>query len=133
MRILLDTHVFAWAKALPKRLSRQARQAIVDPNNEVYVSLASAWELCIKARLGKLHPTFNALIGSDAIFVAQIEASGFQLLPIAAPHVFATRRLPLHHRDPFDRLLIAQALADGLTIVTHDPEFAPYGVALIAT
>ena len=133
MRLLLDTHAFAWAKALPSRLSRPAREAIVDPENEVHVSLASAWELCLKARLGKLDPSIDALIGSEAIFMDQLDASGFVLLAISATHVFETSRLPLHHRDPFDRLLIAQARCEALTIVTHDPLFTPYGVSLVAT
>jgi len=132
VRLLLDTHTLVWAKVMPSRLSPAARSAVSDADNEVWVSLASAWELCVKARLGKLHASFDALIGSDVTFRERLEESGFDLLPILPAHVFETRFLPLHHRDPFDRMLVAQARTEGLTLVTRDPELGVYGIPIIA-
>lgn len=133
MRLLLDTHALVWAKSAPGSMTEEARAAIVDADNDVFVSLASAWELCIKSMVGKLRGNVSALIGSAATFRSQLEASGFELLPIEPPHVFETLRLPLHHRDPFDRMLAAQARVEDLVIVTRDQAFAPYGVRLLQT
>lgn len=131
MRLLLDTHAFVWAKADPGRLREAARDAIEDPSNEVYVSLASAWELCVKATIGKLHGDVSLLVGSEKGFLGQLETSGLALLNIAPAHVFETSRLPLHHRDPFDRLLVAQALVEGLVLVTNDDSLAAYDVPIV--
>ena len=97
------------------------------------MSLASAWELCVKVAAGKLLGNHAALIGSPQVFLDQLSASGLELLAIEPAHVFATRHLPLHHRDPFDRLLIAQAAIEGLTIVTADRVFATYGTPTLPT
>jgi PIN domain nuclease of toxin-antitoxin system len=119
VRVLLDTHVLIWwdAGSLPARPTRIIRRA-----DEVFVSAASAWEATIKVSLGKLK--------AAAPMSAVARAYGFRELPISFAHAERVATLPKLHRDPFDRLLIAQALTDGLTIVTRDPEFAAYSVAI---
>ena len=127
MRLLLDTHVFLWWIDDARALSRKARGAIADPQNQCLLSLASSWEMAIKLSLRKLELP-------DAIerFVPeQLTANGFSQLQIGFRHVAKVAGLPFHHRDPFDRLLIAQALEDDLHIVTSDPVFKKYGVKVI--
>lgn len=128
MRLLLDTHAFLWFVGGEASLSAAARSAIVDPANQAFVSIASAWEVAIKVSLGKL--TVDALTVAG-FFDEQMEANGFAYLPIEPRHVFRVATLPFHHRDPFDRLLIAQALEESMTLVTREAAaFGPYGVAL---
>jgi PIN domain nuclease of toxin-antitoxin system len=118
-RFLLDTHIFLWAIAGNSRLKAAARRMIEDAE-EIQVSACSIWEIAIKARLGK--------IDADAAEVAAaIEGSGFRELSVRAAHCAGVAHLPLHHADPFDRLLIAQALAESLTLLTADPVLAQYG------
>ena len=124
MRLLLDTHVLLWWLA-DKGLNDQARDAISDPDNLVMVSAASAWEISIKKALGKLSAPDD--------LERQVDESGFVPLPISIAHGNAADQLPRHHDDPFDRMLIAQAYAEGLTIVTRDKRFADYNVALLPT
>jgi PIN domain nuclease of toxin-antitoxin system len=119
MRFLLDTPTLLWWLA-DEGLTDQARDAIADPANLVMVSAASAWEISIKKALRKL-------IAPDDI-EGQVEVSGLTPLPISIAHGIAAGQLPRHHDDPFDRMLIAQAFAEGLTVVTHDKRFADYGV-----
>lgn len=117
-RLLLDTHVLLWALAGHRRLPREARRLIDE--HDVVVSAASVWEVAIKVALGKLQV--------DAFAVQQaLEPSGFDELPVTAAHAAGVARLPSHHRDPFDRLLVAQALAEHLVLVTTDDQLAPYG------
>ncbi|HSM50461.1 MAG TPA: type II toxin-antitoxin system VapC family toxin [Thermoanaerobaculia bacterium] len=124
MRLLLDTHVFLWWIAGGEELSRRARAAIADPAHECRLSLASVWEMAIKASLGKLR-----LPAPVARFVPeQLAANGFLALPIALAHAARVEQLAWHHRDPFDRLLAAQALEEDLALVTADPLFRRYGV-----
>jgi PIN domain nuclease of toxin-antitoxin system len=123
MRLLLDTHALLWWLA-GEGLGDQARDAISDPANLVMVSAASAWEISIKKALGKL--------SAPGDLERQVAASGFTPLPISLSHGLAAGQLPRHHDDPFDRMLIAQALAQGLTIVTHDKRFTDYDVATLA-
>lgn len=121
MNLLLDTHVFLWWLSDDRRLTAPARAAIEREDAGVYVSAASAWEIAIKAALGKLKPR--------ALDVPrEIEAGGFLELPISARHAQAAGGLPRLHADPFDRMLVAQARVEGLTLVTYDPEIAPYDV-----
>jgi PIN domain nuclease of toxin-antitoxin system len=122
-RLLLDTHALLWFVANDASLGATAR-ARIETADEVLVSVASAWEIAIKVNLGKL--TLDAPSAED-FFEEQMQANGFAYLPIAPSHVFRAAALPLHHRDPFDRLLIAQAIAEGLTLVTRE-SFAAYGV-----
>lgn len=121
---LLDTHVFLWWRANDRRLQRSARSAIAEADL-VFVSAASAWEAAIKAALGRLHLP-------DTI-EAGVEESGFEKLPIAFSHAEAASALPPHHLDPFDRMLVAQARIEGLTLITHDRRFEPYEVPILWT
>lgn len=119
-RLLLDTHAFLWWLADDPRLGGKVRGIIADPANEVFVSAATGWEIAIKAALGKLE-----LPGPlDAV----VEEEGFTHLPITFFHGEQAGSLPPHHRDPFDRMLVAQAQAEGLTVVTADSDFAAYGI-----
>ena len=123
MRLLLDSHVFVWAKAKPEKLSVQARTAIADPDNELFVSVVSAWELWVKHAKKPIAPVLD---GGPQILMAALAESRMALLAIRLEHAAAAAALPLHHRDPFDRMLIAQAMVERLTLVTSDSEFAPY-------
>lgn len=124
MRLLLDTHVLLWSLAGSPRLSSTAREAIVDAANDVFVSAASMWEASIKRSVGKLR-------FETAKILAEMEFNGFRELPITARHALAAGDLPLHHKDPFDRMLVAQAIAEGLTLVTSDSALRPYGVTAL--
>jgi PIN domain nuclease of toxin-antitoxin system len=124
MRLLLDTHVFLWAVAEPKRLSGKARSSITKLENQIYVSPVTAYELSYKHRQGKL-PSGAALISSFGLQVAHLYASE---LAISSPHTLAAGQLEWDHKDPFDRMLAAQAMVEGLTLVTADEDlqaFAP--------
>lgn len=125
-RLLLDTHIFVWTKTGERRVLADVSAAMADPANEVSVSLVSAWELCIKAAIGKLNGNVSRLVGDEAQFNRNLIESGLQLLPISPAHVFALRRLPLHHRDPFDRLIVAQAISEGMTLITADGRLGTY-------
>lgn len=122
MNLLLDTHAFLWWIA-DDGLDPRAWIQIADGNNEVVVSAASAWEIAIKRARGKLP--------FDHDITHAISASGFSQLPITASHAVAAGALPLHHHDPFDRMLLAQAQLEGLTLVTRDPKMQDYGVELL--
>ena len=118
MILLLDAHVLLWALSDPSRLSATARGAIESPHNDVVVSAASIWELEIKRALGKLD--------IEAELVSELERLGIDVLPITASDATAAARLPLHHRDPFDRMLIAQAQRNRAIVVTSDRAFSAY-------
>ncbi|MDN7182715.1 type II toxin-antitoxin system VapC family toxin [Caballeronia sp. SEWSISQ10-4 2] len=118
MRLLLDTHIYLWAVTDSRKLSKQARKLITDAD-EVFVSSASIWEASIKVGLGKLDADVNLL-------VAEIDASGFKELPVRAVHAALVSDLPDIHRDPFDRLLIAQALSEPLRLMTADSHLGAY-------
>jgi PIN domain nuclease of toxin-antitoxin system len=123
MRLLLDTQVFVWITQDSPRLSKGAKAMILEAS-EVFVSAASIWEISIKARLGK--------IDADPRRMAQaITESGFSELPITAQHAAGVEDLPDHHKDPFDRLLVAQALAEPLKFLTSDPQIAKYSDLVI--
>lgn len=119
MRVLLDTHIFLWAVAGSPLLTPTTRR-LLESAESVFVSSASIWEIAIKRRLGKIDADPDAL-------VAAIDASGFIELPIRAVHAAGVAALPLHHTDPFDRLLVAQALAEPLRLVSADAALAAYG------
>ncbi|MFL9935636.1 type II toxin-antitoxin system VapC family toxin [Paraburkholderia sp. RL18-103-BIB-C] len=118
MRLLLDTHVFLWSVTDDRKLTKAARKLILDAD-DVFVSSASIWEASIKAGLGKLDVDVDLL-------VSEIEASGFSELPVRAVHAAMVRNLPDIHRDPFDRLLVAQALAEPLRLMTSDGHLSKY-------
>ncbi|WP_026842850.1 type II toxin-antitoxin system VapC family toxin [Citrifermentans bremense] len=126
-RLLLDTHAFLWWLDDAPQLSAAAIEAISDADNECYLSLASCWEMAIKSSLGKLH-----LASAVERFVSeQLAANSFTLLNIELRHVARVQKMPFKHRDPFDRLLIAQAITEKLTIVTADKAFAEYSAKLL--
>lgn len=118
MRLLLDTHIFLWAVA-GSRLLRPATRRAIESADQVYVSAVSIWEIAIKARLGKIAADPDEL-------AAAIDASGFIELPVSAGHAAGVTRLALHHNDPFDRLLVAQAIAEPLRLLTADAVLAQY-------
>jgi len=121
VNLLLDTHVLIWWDE-GRRLAAEARRAIADADS-VYVSAASAWEVAIKTGLGRLRPIRTV--------EQAVDESGFLELPVTFRHAERVGKLPPHHRDPFDRLLVAQADVEELTLVTRDAVFARYGVAVI--
>ena len=123
LRLLLDTHVLLWWLADDRKLKARVRSVLADPENLVFVSAASIWELRIKEGLGKVD------LPTD--FEETLDAQSFEQLSVTAAHAHALRDLPLHHRDPFDRMLVAQAGLEGLTIVSHDDALKAYGVPLI--
>ncbi len=120
MTFLLDTHVLLWWLDDPRRLSGAARKAIGDASSVVYVSAAVAWEIAIKKALGKLEAPDD--------LEAVLAANRFVPLPVTIPHALAVLKLPDHHRDPFDRLLMAQAIHEGLTFISRGPHVAAYGL-----
>ena len=124
MKLLLDTQIYLWFLADSRRLHRSARRTL-EHAEAVFVSAASVWESAIKASLGKLTVDVNAL-------VAGIDASGFQTLPVTAEHAARVAGLPSHHRDPFDRLLVAQAMHETMRLLTSDATLARYSELVIA-
>lgn len=127
MRILLDTQSWLWMASSPERLSERARALVETNDNELYLSVASAWEMAIKHALGKLRlPEPPARYVPSRLDTLRVEA-----LPIELIHALQVAALPRHHRDPFDRLLIAQAQLEGLRILTSDAAFASYDVETI--
>ncbi len=127
MRALLDTHAFLWWITDDRRLSPQARTIIEDGANDLLLSAASAWEIAIKAQIGRL-----ALPDLPARFLpGQIAANGIEALPISVTHALRAGELPPLHRDPFDRLLVAQAQSERLPILTADGQIAQYDVQTI--
>ena len=127
MNLLLDTHTILWALADDEeKLSRRAKEAILSPGNQKFVSLASAWELAVKISISKL-----SFEGGVDNFMQQVDSSHFLMLPIDRTHIARVESLPFHHRDPFDRLLVASALCEGLAIVTADENMPAYGVPCI--
>lgn len=122
-RLLLDTHVVFWW-LLDAPLDDAVRAAMSDPDNVSFVSMASAWEVAIKQSVGKLNPPED--------FADAVVAEGFTMLGVELDHVRAVRSLPLHHRDPFDRMLVAQAQVEQLTLVSRDRRLAQYDVKVLA-
>ena len=125
VRLLLDTHALLWWLDGDRSLSRKARTAIADEDNVIVVSAASAWEITTKARLGKLPGA--AAVAEDV--VGSVSSQGFSSLDITMRHAQRAGRLPGTHRDPFDRMLIAQAQLEDLTLVSNDGVFDAYGVS----
>jgi PIN domain nuclease of toxin-antitoxin system len=122
LRILLGTHALLWWLEGDPRIERQAQDRIADPANDILVSIASLWEIVVKVRIGKLEADIRDI-------VAAINAQGFETLAIRPEHLEGLVRLPMHHRDPFDHLLIAQAIAEGLTLLSEDQHVSAYPVA----
>ncbi len=127
MRVLLDTHAFLWWVRDDGRLSWRARDALSDAGNELLFSVVSGWEIAIKAQLGKLRASEDV----GAYLSGQLSINSMQVLPIYLSHAVRVADLPNHHRDPFDRLLVAQALVEDLPLVSVDPEISRYPVEVI--
>lgn len=123
MRFLVDAHALLWALGEPSALSPAARDAIADPSNLIVVSTASLWECAIKASIGRLE------LPED--FYDSVPEAGYEVMPIRISHLNVYRTLPMHHRDPFDRMLVAQARAEAMTLISRDPEIAKYDVDVL--
>ena len=127
MKLLLDTHVLLWAVSEPDQLTSAARDGLEDGTNSVFVSVVSAWEIALKQSLGKLElpkPAERWL--SDVL-----RRSNFEVAEVSLATALRVRALPWHHRDPFDRLLVAQAAEDGYTVVTRDSALDAYGIPIL--
>lgn len=124
-RFLLDTHAFLWAITDAPGMSETGRSVFLENDNQLLLSTASVWEMSIKAGLGKLELTLPL----KDLVTRQMADQGILLLPIELEHTFAVQHLPFHHRDPFDRLLVAQALCEGLTLLSADSVLDRYGVS----
>ena len=122
----MDTHAVLWFLSDAEKLSETAFGAVLDPSNEKYVSLASVWEFAIKLSIGKLR-----FEGGVEGFLKILDESGFGLLPIKGKHIARLENLPFHHRDPFDRMLVAAAMVEGMSIVSGDSNLWQYGVPVV--
>jgi PIN domain nuclease of toxin-antitoxin system len=127
MRLLLDTHAFLWFITADPRLSPTAEQMIRDGSNQAMLSVASVWEMAIKVNLGRL-PIPQPL---DTFIPTQLRLNRISILPLELSHTFEVARMPLHHRDPFDRLLIAQATTEHLPLLSTDAVFDAYSVSRV--
>lgn len=126
MKLLLDTHTFLWMDHASYKLPERTKTLLEDSSNELLLSLVSIWEMQIKAQLGKLQ-----LRTGLATVIADQQQNGVTLLPVTLLHIFALQHLPMHHRDPFDRLLITQAQYEGASLLSKDSEFSDYAVSVI--
>ncbi len=124
MNLLLDTHILIWAFSNNSRLTGKARDALVDGHNQVFVSAVTAWEITIKKALGKLKVPDS--------YEDELTAHRFTALDVTTAHALAVGRLPPHHADPFDRLLIAQTRVENLKLITADPMIQRYDIPIIA-
>jgi PIN domain nuclease of toxin-antitoxin system len=125
MKVLLDTHTFLWGLSAPEKLSLTARNAVA--SSERFLSVASIWEVLIKVRTGKL----PLPVPAGDYLTTKMAANGVSVLPIELEHVLQIEKLQLHHRDPFDRVLIAHSLEEGWPIITSDPVFKKYPIRVI--
>lgn len=129
MRLLLDTHIALWAITADARLPREVMDLIADLDNDVFISAASVWEITIKRALARGRPGDMPISGAEAL--AYFKGAGYELLSITAEHAAAVATLPLLHRDPFDRLIVAQALNEPLRLVTHDADVKAYSDSIL--
>jgi PIN domain nuclease of toxin-antitoxin system len=127
MKLLLDTHAFIWWASESERLSERVRILLADGQNALYFSVASAWEIQIKVQIGKLN-TDEPL---SLTISKQQKRNNLRLIAVTLEHALAIEQLPMHHKDPFDRLLIAQARVENLTLVTHDSILTQYPIKTI--
>lgn len=127
MRLLLDTHIFIWSDEAPERIPQDWLLALEDQHNELLLSVASVWEMQIKTQIGKM----TLRLPLQDLITDYQNANGLQLLPIEFRHVLTLDRLPFHHKDPFDRLIMAQAITENLTLVSADTAFDAYPVNLL--
>ena len=127
MNLLLDTHIFIWLQVALGNLSAQRIQMLKNTQNALFLSLASIWEMQIKIQNGK----FSFPKSLSDIIKEQQTVNNLQILPIAAEHIYELDNLPFHHKDPFDRLLIAQAIVENYTLVTDDANFSAYPIKIL--
>lgn len=127
MKYLLDTHTFLWAIGEPENLSKKVLEIIENTDNEIFTSVVNTWEICIKYSIGKL----NLKKDPEKFILDEINEAGFQILDIKLNHLFPLTRLPDFHKDPFDRLLIAQSQIEGLPILSNDPLIKKYKTKVI--
>ncbi|MBO1348933.1 MAG: type II toxin-antitoxin system VapC family toxin [Hormoscilla sp. GUM202] len=127
MNLLLDTHTFIWGSITPEKLSDTVRNLLQDNANTIILSLASIWEMQIKVQRGKL--TINRPL--PELIASQQQTNNLQLLPIEVPHIFALQNLPDYHRDPFDRIIISQAMVEGLPVLSKDATFDAYPIVRV--
>lgn len=121
MRYLIDTHTFFWFSDGSPKLSPDARLLIANKSNTIFLSIASLWEISIKTSLGKLE-----IAGSYELVIEDINRNGIEILPINFAHTVKQNKLPFHHRDPFDRMIISQALVENMDLISRDEHFDPY-------
>lgn len=126
MQVLIDTHILIWFLEGNSLLSNQRQKILTDSQNEVFISIASLWELAVKLSIGKI-----TLSKSLLQIIQQIDTENIEILPILPQHVLEVEKLTFHHRDPFDRIIIAQAKFDGLNLMSEDVEFSKYSVKMI--
>ena len=123
MKYLVDTHIFIWWMKQDKRIKKEIKSILQDPQNYIYLSIATVWEIVVKKKIGKLKVPHD--------WKVTLKESNFLLLPISLEHVYKLENLPLHHRDPFDRMLVSQAIVENATLITGDNKLWQYDVALL--
>ena len=128
MKLLLDTHIFLWWDSEPTKLSNNVLTALTDPRNSLFLSVVSVWEMQIKKDIGKL----SIRIALADMLIEQETKNQIKVLPIEAKHIFGLETMPQHHKDPFDRLIIAQAIVEDLTMISNDGIFSSYGIKLLS-
>jgi PIN domain nuclease of toxin-antitoxin system len=126
MKLLLDTHILLWAAGEPRRLTAKTRSMIESPDNDLFFSVASLWEIVIKNGLGRTDFQVDVRLLRRGLL-----DNGYSEMPIASEHVVAIEGLAPHHKDPFDRILVAQAMVEGISLVTADPLVAAYSGAIL--
>jgi PIN domain nuclease of toxin-antitoxin system len=127
MKLLMDSHAFIWMHDYPNKLSTEVTDQIIDPLNLIFLSVAAVWELQIKIKLGK----FGFSDSLENVITQQRQVNDLQILPVELSHALYLEKLPLHHKDPFDRLLIAQTIVEDMTLVSSDKQFSKYDVDLL--
>jgi PIN domain nuclease of toxin-antitoxin system len=127
MKLLLDTHTFLWLIIEDPRLTENAKKSFLNPDNDIFLSIASTWEIAIKSSLGKLHLAEPL----ERLIPREIKLNGIYLLHIELKHIMIVAGLPFHHRDPFDRILVAQCRTENLSILSSDQNFDKYEIKRI--
>lgn len=127
MNLLLDSHAFIWMHEEPKKLSTTAANEIISPANEIFLSVASVWEIQIKIKLGKF--SFSDTL--ENVITQQRQENNIKILPVVLSHALYLENLPLNHKDPFDRLLVSQAMVENMHIVSADKQFSAYEVDVL--
>jgi PIN domain nuclease of toxin-antitoxin system len=127
MKILLDTHAFIWLDFQPEKLSKKAIEVCQDTSNELYLSMASLWEMQIKAQLGKL----KLKIPLEEMLALQQQENDLKVLNFSLAHIYQLQLLPFHHNDPFDRIIIAQSMLENMTLISVDEKLKAYNIAVL--